>query len=56
MVPNRTNAIPNLVARLHGDGTGLSAECFGFEFTLFQYQSMKERQQFTIQRYLTKMY
>ena len=29
-----------------GDGTGLDAERFAFEFTLFQYQSKQERQQF----------
>ena len=33
------NAMSNLVASLQGDGAGLSAEKFGFEFTLFQYQS-----------------
>ena len=31
MVPNIINALSNLVASLQGDGTGLSAEMFGFE-------------------------
>ena len=39
MVPNRINAMSNMVASLQGDGTGLGAERFGFEFILFQYQS-----------------
>ena len=40
MVPNKINAMPNLVASLQGGGgcTALSAEKFGFAFTLFQYQ------------------
>ena len=33
MVPSITNAMSNLIAILQGDGTGLSAEWFGFEFS-----------------------
>ena len=36
MVPNIINVMSNLVASLHGDGTGLTAEELGFQFTLFQ--------------------
>ena len=46
MVPNIKNAMSKLVARLQGDGTGFSAERFGFEFALFQYQSKYECPQF----------
>ena len=56
MVPIILKASLYLIASLQGDGTGLRAEKFGCEFTLFPYHSKEKRQQLTIQRYLIKIY
>ena len=37
MASNKIKSMSNLVASLQGDGTILSTEMFGFEFTLIQY-------------------
>ena len=37
MVPDTKIVMSSLIVSLQGDGTGSSAEKFGFEFTLFQY-------------------